>query len=43
LKSIPVIANADFGHSNPLVTFPIGGKVKISALKGKAIIEILTH
>ncbi len=43
LKSIPIIANVDFGHSNPLVTFPIGGKVKISTLKGKAIIEILTH
>ncbi len=43
LKSIPVIANADFGHSNPFITFPIGGTVKISALKGKTKIEILKH
>ncbi|ASI35059.1 peptidase U61 [Exiguobacterium sp. N4-1P] len=25
LKTIPVIANADFGHTEPLFTFPIGG------------------
>jgi len=42
LKSIPIIANADFGHSNPFITFPIGGTVKMST-KGKAKIEILKH
>ncbi len=29
LKSIPVIAGADFGHTLPLFTFPIGGRVEI--------------
>ena len=43
LKSIPVIANADFGHTNPLMTFPIGGMVKIIASKNKASIQILKH
>jgi muramoyltetrapeptide carboxypeptidase len=43
LKSIPIIASADFGHSNPFITFPIGGTAKISALKGKANIEIIKH
>ncbi len=43
LKAIPIIANADFGHSNPFITFPIGGTVKISATNNKAIIEILKH
>lgn len=43
LKSIPIIANADFGHSNPFITFPIGGTVKIVAVKDKASIEILKH
>ena len=43
LKSIPIIANADFGHSNPFITFPIGGTVKISTLKDKATIEIIKH
>jgi muramoyltetrapeptide carboxypeptidase LdcA involved in peptidoglycan recycling len=43
LKSIPIIANADFGHSNPFITFPIGGTAKISVLKNRAKIEILKH
>jgi muramoyltetrapeptide carboxypeptidase LdcA involved in peptidoglycan recycling len=43
LKSIPVIANVDFGHSNTFITFPIGGTAKISAFKGKAKIEIIKH
>lgn len=43
LKSIPIIANVDFGHSNPFITFPIGGTVKISTSNGKAKIEILKH
>ena len=43
LKSIPIIANADFGHSNPFITFPIGGIVKISAINNKAKIELLKH
>jgi len=42
LKSIPIIANVDFGHSNPLITFPIGGTARIST-KGKVVIEILKH
>lgn len=25
LKNIPIIANVDFGHTNPMITFPIGG------------------
>lgn len=31
LKNIPVIANVDFGHTNPIITYPIGGNVSISA------------
>ncbi len=30
LKNIPVIANVDFGHTNPMATFPIGGTCKIN-------------
>lgn len=40
LDNIPVIANIDFGHSDPKITFPIGGEVKITALKNKTSIEI---
>ncbi len=26
----PVLANADFGHTDPRITFPIGGRVEMS-------------
>ena len=42
-KNIPIIANAGFGHSAPVFTFPIGGTVKISASGTDASIEILKH
>lgn len=29
LKNIPIIANADFGHTTPMFTFPIGGTCEI--------------
>ena len=31
LKNVPVIINADFGHTTPIFTFPIGGNVYINA------------
>lgn len=40
LKDIPIIINADFGHTNPLITFPIGGQAKIVALNNEVKIEI---
>lgn len=30
LTGLPIVANADFGHSTPLLTLPIGGKAEIS-------------
>ncbi|MGB7957426.1 MAG: S66 peptidase family protein [Minisyncoccia bacterium] len=29
LQGIPIVANADFGHTSPIFTFPIGGEVKL--------------
>jgi muramoyltetrapeptide carboxypeptidase LdcA involved in peptidoglycan recycling len=43
LKNIPIIANVDFGHTHPIFTFPIGGRVKMSAVQGKARIGIVKH
>ncbi len=43
LGNIPVIANVDFGHTDPKITFPIGGTVRIGATKEQQTIEILTH
>ena len=35
LKSIPIIANVDFGHTTPMITFPIGRKCKLKAYENK--------
>lgn len=35
LKNIPIIANADFGHTMPFFTFPIGGHAKLFARADK--------
>jgi len=43
LKRIPVIANVDFGHTTPQITFPIGGKAKILAQSNQAKLEIIEH
>ncbi len=43
LNHIPIIANVDFGHSNPMITFPIGGTAKLLAKNKKATLEITKH
>lgn len=43
LNHLPVIANADFGHTTPQITFPIGGTASLKA-SGKTInLEIINH
>ena len=41
-KSIPVLFGVDFGHVFPMITFPIGGRVRIKA-SANPIIEIIKH
>lgn len=43
LTNFPVVANADFGHTTPQFTFPIGGKGKLEAFDGKVNFKILEH
>ena len=43
LKNIPVIANIDFGHTNPRITFPIGGVAEIEVGDNTSSIKILKH
>ena len=43
LENIPVIANADFGHTTPMITFPIGGSAYIKASNKDTIIKIINH
>lgn len=40
LEKIPVIGGVDFGHTTPIITFPIGGKVSLEAKNGKIKLEI---
>jgi len=37
LKNIPIIINLDFGHTTPMVTLPIGGRINI--LKDRIVIS----
>lgn len=40
LKNIPIIINADIGHTTPIFTFPIGGEANIIANDKKISINI---
>lgn len=40
LENIPVIAGCDFGHTTPIITFPIGGEAKLKAKNGKITLNI---
>ncbi len=44
LENIPVITHVDFGHTQPMITFPLGGKVRMKvSLYSKCEVEILQH
>ncbi len=43
LKNIPIIANVDFGHTNPIITFPIGGTIKLAVDDEKIELKIIKH
>ncbi|MFZ3054774.1 MAG: S66 peptidase family protein [Minisyncoccales bacterium] len=43
LNSIPVVANVDFGHTTPMITFPIGGEAKITVKNKETEIKIVRH
>ena len=40
LKNVPIIIGADFGHTTPIFTFPIGGDANIYANEKDIIIKI---
>jgi muramoyltetrapeptide carboxypeptidase len=43
LNNIPVIAGVDFGHTYPLITYPIGGIASLSASASKIVLKIAQH
>ena len=43
INNIPIIYNLDFGHTLPMVTLPIGGKVELTAKRNRVQIRIKYH
>ena len=43
LHDIPVIANVDFGHTTPTITFPIGGSVHVGADGSASHLRLIEH
>lgn len=43
LRRLPIIANADFGHTTPLITFPVGGNAHIYVEKDIVRLTITEH
>lgn len=41
LGEIPIIANVDFGHTSPIITYPIGGEAILNINKSQSTIKIL--
>lgn len=42
-SDIPVVFGVDFGHVFPIITFPIGGTVKVTASNNNVSIVMLSH
>ena len=43
LKNLPIVTNVDFGHTDPKITIPIGGTVKLQASSINVFIEFTEH
>jgi muramoyltetrapeptide carboxypeptidase LdcA involved in peptidoglycan recycling len=43
LNNIPVLANVDFGHTAPIISFPIGGTCKLEVKKDRQNLQIINH
>jgi muramoyltetrapeptide carboxypeptidase LdcA involved in peptidoglycan recycling len=43
LQGKPVVANLDFGHTSPLITFPIGGDVTLNVEPQQADVVITRY
>jgi muramoyltetrapeptide carboxypeptidase LdcA involved in peptidoglycan recycling len=39
LNNMPVIANVDFGHTSPIITFPIGGEVSMDTERKSIVVN----
>ncbi|MEU1390779.1 MULTISPECIES: S66 peptidase family protein [unclassified Nonomuraea] len=42
LRDVPVLANVDVGHTNPLATFPVGGRARL-AVTPEPSLTLISH
>ena len=40
LGDIPILANVDFGHTDPMLTLPVGGHIAVQAERGSSRIDV---
>lgn len=43
LDKLPVLANVDFGHTDPKITFPVGGETDLQVAASSATIQVSKH
>ena len=43
LDNIPVLAGIDFGHTSPIISFPVGGTCKVEATGESQLLRIIEH
>ncbi len=43
LNNIPVLANIDFGHTSPIISFPVGGTCKVETTSESQSLRIIKH
>lgn len=43
LSRMPVLANVDFGHTDPMITFPVGGKAELIVSDKKLVLKMVAH
>jgi muramoyltetrapeptide carboxypeptidase len=43
LRGIPIVYGVDFGHTDPYITFPVGGTARVEANNGRRSIQIVRH
>ena len=39
LAELPIVANLDFGHTNPMLTIPVGGNASVTAVHKHCVLE----
>jgi muramoyltetrapeptide carboxypeptidase LdcA involved in peptidoglycan recycling len=43
LQGIPILANLDFGHTTPMITFPIGGRAELTVKQEGLNLRLIEH